>query len=125
MVFSGGIAWALSTLMYPELIDNPVVPVTYDEVLKFNEKILNSHSTLSDYYIVNTLTDNTLDKAAIGKAVKTVNKVFDQRALLGGTGLMLKIMRQCQSTQDRKNFYFVKNGAVGWISAYVNQNTSK
>ena len=93
--------------------------------MKFNEKILNSHSTLSDYYIVNTLTDNTLDKAAIGKAVKTVNKVFDQRALLGGTGLMLKIMRQFQSTQDRKNFYFVKNGAVGWISAYVNQNTSK
>lgn len=125
VVFSGGIAWALATLMYPELIDNPVVPVTYDEVLKFNERILNSHSTLSDYYIVRSLNDNSLDKEAIGKAVKTVNKVFDQRALLGGTGLMLKIMRQFQSTQDRKNFYFVKNGAVGWISAYVNQNTSK
>lgn len=122
VVFSGGIAWALATLMYPELIDNPVVPVSYDEVLAFNDKILNSHPTLSDYYIVKTLTDSTLDKEAIGKAVKTVNKVFDQRALLAGTGLMLKIMRQFTSTQERKNFYFVKNGAVGWITAYVNQN---
>ncbi|HEX2684395.1 MAG TPA: hypothetical protein VHL77_10700, partial [Ferruginibacter sp.] len=122
IVFSGGIAWALATLMYPELIDNAVVPVSYDEVLKFNERILNSHPTLSDYYIVKTLTDKTLDTDAIGKAVKNVNKVFDQKALLAGTGLLLKIMRQFESAHERKNFYFVRNGAVGWITAYVNQN---
>jgi hypothetical protein len=54
--------------------------------------------------------------------VKTVNKVFDQRALMAGTGLLLKIMRQFESVYERKNFYFVKNGSVGWITAYVNQN---
>ena len=124
VAFSGGIAWALATLMYPELIDNAVVPVSYDEVLKFNERILNSHPTLSDFYIVKTLTDSTLDAQAIGKAVKNVNKVFDQKALLAGTGLLLKIMRQFESVYERKNFYFVKNGAVGWITAYVNQNFS-
>ena len=125
VAFSGGIAWALATLMYPELIDNPVVPVNYDEVVAFSNKILNNHASLSDYYIVKTLNDSTLNTEAIGKAVKTVNKVFDQRALLAGTGLLLKIMRQFQGINDRKNFYFVKNGAVGWITAYVNQNTSK
>ena len=124
IAFSGGIAWALATLMYPELIDNDVVPVTYDEVLKFSEKIMKNHATLSDYYIVNTITDSTLNAAAIGKAVKTVNKVFDQRALMSGTGLLLKIMRQFENINDRKSFYFVKNGAVGWITAYVNQNFS-
>ena len=125
VAFSGGIAWALATLMYPELIDNPVVPVNFDEVVMFSNKILNSYATLSDYYIVKSLNDSTLNSEAIGKAVKTVNKVFDQRALLAGTGLMLKIMRQFQSLNERKNFYFVKNGAVGWITAYVNQNMSK
>ena len=125
VAFSGGIAWALATLMYPELIDNPVVPVSFDEVVMFSDKILNRYTTLSDYYIVKTLTDSTLNTEAIGKAVKTVNKVFDQRALLSGTGLLLKIMRQFQSLNERKNFYFVKNGAVGWITAYVNQNMSK
>ena len=125
VAFSGGIAWALATLMYPELIDNPVVPVNFGEVVMFSDKILNSYATLSDYYIVKSLNDSTLNSEAIGKAVKTVNKVFDQRALLAGTGLMLKIMRQFQSLNERKNFYFVKNGAVGWITAYVNQNMSK
>jgi len=124
VAFSGGIAWALATLMYPELIDNEVVPVTYSEVLKFSEKIRNNHTTLSDYYIVKTLTDSTLDAVAIGTAVKTVNKVFDQRSLLSGTGLLLKIMRQFESVYERKNFYFVKNGSVGWITAYVNKNFS-
>jgi len=91
-------------------------------VRDFYEKILKQHPTLSDYYIVKSLTDNTLDIDKIGKTVKTVNKVFDQRALLSGTGLLLKIMRQFQSVNERKSFYFVKNGAVGWITAYVNQN---
>ncbi len=125
VAFSGGIAWALATLMYPELVENAVVPVNYDDVVKFNEKLLDKYPTLSDYYIVRTLTDPTLDKTLIGKTVKTVNKVFDQRAMLSGTGLMLKIMRQFVSSNERKNFYFVKNGSVGWISAYVNLNTSK
>ncbi|MEO6253613.1 MAG: ROK family protein [Ferruginibacter sp.] len=124
VAFSGGIAWALSTLMYPELIDNAVVPVSYNEVVKFYEKILNSHTTLSDFYIVKSLTDKTLDAEAIGQTVKNVNKVFDQKSLLAGTGLLLKIMRQFESANERKNFYFVRNGAVGWITAYVNQNFS-
>ncbi len=125
VAFSGGIAWAVATLMYPELVDNSVVPVSYADLIIFSEKLVTNHATLSDFYIVQTITDNSLDKEAIGKAVKTVNKVFDQRALMAGTGLLLKIMRQFESVYERKNFYLVKNGAVGWISAYVNQNTSK
>jgi len=125
VAFSGGIAWALATIMFPELIENSVVPVTYEEVLSFSEKLLKHHASLSDYYILKTLTDKTLDKDAIGKEVKRVNQVFDQKSLMAGTGLLLKIMRQFESVYERKKFYLVKNGAVGWISAYVNQNTTK
>ena len=125
VAFSGGICWALATLMYPELIENSVVPVTYKEVIKFSEKILSSYATLSDQYIVKSLTDKDLDPVLISKEVKRVNQVFDQRALLAGTGLLIKIMRQFESVYEKKNFYFVKNGAVGWISAFVNQKTSK
>ena len=124
VAFSGGIAWSLATLMYPELINNSVVPVTYDEVLNFNEKLLKNHAALSDYYILKTLNDKSLDMGAIEKEVKRVNQVFDQRSLMAGTGLLLKIMRQFESVYEKKNFYLVKNGAVGWITAYVNQNSS-
>ena len=125
VAFSGGIAWSLATLMYPELIDNSVVPVSYEEVAAFSEKLVKNYNTLADSYLAKTAGDKTLNMDAITREVKRVNQVFDQRSLMAGTGLLLKIMRQFQSVNERKNFYLVKNGSVGWISAYVNQNTSK
>jgi hypothetical protein len=56
------------------------------------------------------------------KAAKTVHGVFDQKSLMSGTGLLLKIMRQFSSLYETKQFYLVKNGQVGWISAYVDQS---
>jgi len=125
IAFSGGIAWALANLISPELNDNSVVPVSYDDVLQFSEKLAKNPGLYSDYYIVKTLPENTPDLDKIGKEIRQVNKVFDQRALLSGTGLLLKIMRQFDGVVERKKFYLVKNGAVGWISAYVNQNSVK
>ncbi len=125
VAFSGGIAWSLATLIYPELIDNSVVPVTYEEVAAFYEKLLKNYNTLSDSYLAKAAGDKSLNMEAINREVKRVNQVFDQRALMAGTGLLLKIMRQFQSVNERKNFYLVKNGSVGWISAYVNQNISR
>lgn len=125
IAFSGGIAWAVATLIAPELNDNAVVGVTYDEVLEFSEKLFKNPSLFSDYYIVKTLPENSGDTEKVGKDVKQVNKVFDQRALLAGTGLLLKIMRQFDGVVERKKFYLIKNGAVGWISAYINQQVAK
>ena len=126
IAFSGGIAWAIATLISPGLNDNAVVGVTYEEVFEFSEKLTKNPSLYSDYYIVKTLPENSsIDSEKLGRDVKQVNKVFDQRALLAGTGLLLKTMRQFDGVVERKKFYLVKNGAVGWISAYVNQQVSK
>jgi len=125
IAFSGGIAWSVATLIYPELIDNPVVSVTYDQVLKFNETLFNNYSSLSDAVLVKNINDKNLDKEAIAKEVKRVHQVFDQKSLMAGTGLLLKIMRQFKSVYESKQFFLVKNGQVGWVSAYVDQNTGK
>ena len=125
IAFSGGIAWAVATLMYPELVDNTVVAVTYDKVAGFIDKLYNEHESLSDVAIVKNLTDKSLDKALIAKEVKRVNQVFDQKSLMAGTALLLKIMRQFESIYEKKQFFLVKNGQVGWISAYVDQRTPK
>lgn len=124
IAFSGGIAWAVATLTHPELVDNSVIPVTFDEVKKFTESIYNNYSGFSETNLAKSLTDES-DKAAIMKAAKTVHGVFDQKALIAGSGLLLKIMRQFASIYETKQFYLVKNGQVGWISAYVDQNISK
>ena len=44
IAFSGGIAWSISTLLYPEMIDNSVIPVTYDEVQKFSERLVRNYN---------------------------------------------------------------------------------
>jgi hypothetical protein len=54
-----------------------------------------------------------------------VQKVFDQKSLMSGAGLLLKIMRQFAPVNETKQFFLIKNGAVGWISAYVNQSADK
>lgn len=121
IAFSGGIAWSVATLLRPEMVDNSVISVSFDDVIKFSEKLYNNHPAFSDSAIAKTLQANNPDKAAIVKSVKTVNTVFDQRSLMAGTGLLLKIMRQFVSSTETKQFYLIKNGQVGWISAYVDQ----
>ncbi len=125
IAFSGGIAWSVATLLNPELVGNSVVPVTYDEVLKFNERLYKNYVSVSEAAILKLITDKTLDKVAIGNEVKRVNQVFDQRSLMAGTGLLLKIMRQFEGVYEKKQFFLVKNGQVGWISAYVDQHIAK
>jgi hypothetical protein len=125
IAFSGGAAWATATLLYPELVDEQVVPVTYDEVKKLNEKLFTDYPSFSDKAMVSKITNNSIDKDAVAKEVRTVNKVFNQRAMLAASGLLLKIMRQFDGLYEKKQFYLVKNGQVGWISAYVNESIDK
>jgi hypothetical protein len=125
IAFSGGIAWATATLINPELAENPVVAVTFDDVVKLNEKLTADYKLLSDSALVKQIADKTLDKNMIRNEIKKVNKVFDQKSMLAGVGLLLKIMRQFEGVYEKKQFFMVKNGQVGWISAYVNEVLSK
>ena len=124
VAFSGGAAWATATLLFPELTDDPVVPVTYEEVEKFNQKLYSDYNSFSEKELMKHFAkDKSINKVAIAHAIKIVNKVFDQKAMLAASGLLLKIMRQFDGLYERKQFYLIKNGQVGWISAYVNNNT--
>ncbi|MEO7924900.1 MAG: hypothetical protein ABIR30_14550 [Chitinophagaceae bacterium] len=121
---SGGIAWAVATLTHPELMDNTVISVNYDELVKFSEKLYKNYDAFSPSLL--SLNVNRSDeKETIEKEVKRVQQVFDQKALMAGTGLLLKIMRQFASAFETKQFFLVKNGQVGWVSAYVDQAIDK
>jgi hypothetical protein len=125
IAFSGGIAWSVATLIHPELYDRSIVPVTFDEVKDFNEKLYSNFNLFAPDILNRTFKNTDPQKLAVTKEVKRVLQVFDQKALMAGTGLLLKMMRQFSSVYETKQFYLVKNGQVGWISAYVDQSTSK
>lgn len=124
IAISGGIAWAVATLIYPELIENPVVSVSYAEVEKFTVQLYKNFNSLSPVFLSKSVT-NAQEKDLIQKEAKTVHQVFDQRSLMAGAGLLLKIMRQFESAFETKQFFLVKNGQVGWVSAYVDESISK
>lgn len=121
IAFSGGIAWATATLIYPELNSNSIVPVTYEDVERFYKRLSENYSSLSDSYLLNKMDDAQWNKKLIVNEIKRVHTVFDQRSLMAGTALLLRIMRQFKSVNEAKQFYLVKNGQVGWVSAYVDQ----
>ncbi len=121
---SGGIAWAAASLMHPELIDNSVIPITYAELVKFNDKLYNNFKALSPKFLSGNINGKEEKDAAL-KELTRVHAVFDQKALMAGTGLLLKIMRQFESAFASKQFFLVKNGQVGWVSAYVDQQIEK
>lgn len=122
IAFSGGASWAVATLLHPEMLDNPVVPVTYQEVEKFLNGLYNNYNAVTADQLSRKLKGTPEEKTTVKKAAGIVNKVFDQEAMLAGTGLLLKIMRQFEGVYEKKQFYLVKNGQVGWISAYVNES---
>jgi hypothetical protein len=121
---SGGIAWAVATLTHPEMIDNPVVSVSFDELRKFCEKIYTNYNSFSAAS-VSANAGSTEEKELVIAEVSRVHKVFDQRSLMAGAGLLQKVMRQFESAFDTKHFYLVKNGQVGWVSAYVDNLIEK
>ena len=122
--FSGGIAWAVATLLYPELADNSVVPLKFDDLVALNEKLATNFSAITPSSVANTVTDKTISKKSIEEEVARVQRVFDQKAMMAGASLLLNIVRQFEGTQEKKNFFLVKNGQVGWISAYVTQSVN-
>jgi len=46
-------------------------------------------------------------------------------AIMSVLVLLLKIMRQFEGLYEKKQFYLVQKGEVGWLSAYVNENIEK
>ncbi len=125
IAFSGGIAWAVGTLLHPDMVERSNVPVTYDQVASFCEKIYADYSSYSDFYLLSNIKNKNTDLVAAGKEIKRVHQVFDQRSLMAGSRLLLKLMRQFESVNEKKEFYLIKNGQVGWVSAYVDQEINE
>jgi hypothetical protein len=124
VAISGGIAWAVATLLYPELVDNTIVTVSYGEVAKFCNKLYQNFDALSPAFLSGNIAIPSQKKAVFDETAR-VQKVFDQKSLMAGAGLLLKIMRQFTSAYETKQFYLIKNGQVGWISAYVDKTVSQ
>lgn len=119
MALSGGIAWAVATLLYPEKTDAPQVEVTYKDVNRFREGLIRYYADIPDTnkLVIKGMAPENLSK--IRKELQKVINVFDVKSLLAGSTLLLRIMRQFEAVNSNKKFRLIKNGQVGWITGYI------
>jgi hypothetical protein len=119
MAISGGIAWAVATLLYPEKTEAQQVEVTYKDVNRFREGLIKYYADIPD---TNKLVIKGIKSAELSKIRRELQKVitvFDTKSLLAGSTLLLRIMRQFEAANSSKKFKLIKNGQVGWITGYI------
>jgi hypothetical protein len=125
MAISGGIAWAVATLLYPEKTDVQQVEVTYKDVNRFREGLIKYYADIPD---TNKLVIKGMKPAELSKIRRELQKVinvFDTKSLLAGSTLLLRIMRQFEAAGNSKKFKLIKNGQVGWITGYITDKGRK
>jgi hypothetical protein len=125
MAISGGIAWAVATLLYPEKTDVQQAEVTYKDVNRFREGLLKYYADIPD---TNKLVIKGMKPAELSKIRRELQKVinvFDTKSLLAGSTLLLRIMRQFETASSSKKFRLIKNGQVGWITGYITDKGRK
>ena len=119
IIMSGGICWAIATIMHPESLNSAYVEVTSDDVKRFRE------IAVSDYQLI-TNKDNQMykvqnkdDREKAKKEIGRVLDVFDQKAMIAGSALLETMMKEFNATSVPKNYYLARYGYIGWVTGYI------
>ena len=109
ILFSGGIAWATATLARPELIKEKNIDLSYSEVEKFHYQLVKNFEKITDGEYSRQFIDEK----------SNVKKVFNQKSLIGGSGLLLSVMKKFERVNGTKSYGFIKNNKTGWLPGYI------
>lgn len=109
ILFSGGIAWATATLAKPELIKEKTIDLSYGETEKFHNQLVKNFEKL---------TGGEYSQQFIDEKYR-VQKVFNQKSLIGGSGLLLSVMKKFERVNGTKKYGFIKNNKAGWLPGYI------
>ena len=119
---SGGIVWAIASLMHPEKKEN-YVDITQQDISTFRRLIYSGFEELTQPDI--SLVSNAADARASQININRVLKTFDQKAMLAGAIWLDELIQQVNSINPSKKFIFPKNSYVGWISGYIMNKINK
>src|SRR6266542_3180896 len=116
---SGGIVWALVTIVKPETIKNPLVHLTVDDIEKFHQRLAKNSNVFPEPDLAAITDTKTREEAA--KDVQRVRDTFTTENLLAGTEILRGIAQAFRLEQQQKTIYFARNGYIAWIYAYVKE----
>lgn len=114
---SGGIVWAIASLMHPQSVNNNYVEITSRDIAEFRKLIFSNYDEVTRPDI--TLISNAEDARASLRNINRVLKTYDQKALLAGAIWLDELIQQINTTNPTKKFVYPKYAYVGWISGYI------
>ncbi|TWT30289.1 hypothetical protein KOR34_48470 [Posidoniimonas corsicana] len=107
---NGGVVWALSTFLHPEMLEYANVPLRLDELHQIRDALRKANG---EYPTV----DASLLNAAATQEISIVKKVFTPENLMAGSEILCTL-GETLDFEDRA-VYFVRNGRVAWLLGYV------
>lgn len=117
MYLSGGIVWAIASLMHPEQINDNYVELSQKDIMLFKDRVYNNYNDLIKPDLSRSM--KAVDADASIKNIGRVVKTYDQKALLSGTIWLSELITQINTMNPAKKFVFPRQAYVGWISGYI------
>jgi hypothetical protein len=115
---TGGIVWALATLLYPE-DRRTFVPLTAEDIEKFHQLVTRNPQDLQKLLnpdLTRTIRNRELRKEA-EKEMESVRNAFTPRNLIAGAEILKAI--STEFNLSGKRIRFARYGYLAWILSYV------
>ena len=117
MYLSGGIVWAISSLLHPQMVNNNYVELTSQDISDFRRLVSTNYTEATQPNL--TLISNPELAQASKKNILRVLGTFDQKALIAGTIWLDELVKQINYINPGKKFIYPKYAYIGWISGYI------
>ncbi|RYY70984.1 MAG: hypothetical protein EOO13_04715 [Chitinophagaceae bacterium] len=123
LYLSGGIVWAIASMMHPQQINDNFVEITQKDISAFRELVYNNYNGLTKPDLSKSMKAD--DANAAIKNINRVVKTYDQKALLAGAIWLDELIGQVNTINPSKKLIFPRFAYVGWISGYIMDRINK
>lgn len=117
MYISGGVVWAMASLMHPESANTNYTEIAARDISEFRRLLISDYDKLINPDL-SFITQPEQARSA-QKNISRVLKTYDRKALLAGTIWFDNLINEVNTANAAKKFIYVKYAYVGWISGYI------
>ncbi|MEP6749779.1 MAG: tetratricopeptide repeat protein [Bacteroidota bacterium] len=115
----GGVVWCIATYLYPEKVDDNYVELTPEDIRRFRSMVVSNYTKAIQPDISNISKESLMMDAR--KTISRAQNTYDQQSLIAGAVWIDGLMKELNTTQPVKRFFFSKYAYVGWISGYISR----
>ncbi|MFN0107257.1 MAG: hypothetical protein ACKVZH_00260 [Blastocatellia bacterium] len=117
---SGGIVWAMATLMHPEN-RRAFVTLTSEDITLFHYRARNDVSALLNPDL--SFIPDELKRQEIKKEIESVKAVFSPKNIIAGAEILNAVNTEFRL--EGKNVWFARYASLSWILSYVRGQAEK